>query len=80
MKRPGVQVHTSLKVESWADRLVKKAFSMPAFIGQNIGYGSWGIMALEEMRNVDEGKSFDVICMDFRKASNHVPWSRLVQK
>ena len=38
----GVQVHSSLKVESQVDRVVKKAFSMLGFIGQNIEYRSWG--------------------------------------
>ena len=32
----GVYVHSSLKVESQVDRVVKKAFSILGFIGQNI--------------------------------------------
>eukprot|EP00061_Rhincodon_typus_P003997 g21512.t1 len=32
----GVQVHSSLKAESQVDRMVKKAFSMLAFIGRGI--------------------------------------------
>ena len=35
----GVQVHSSLKMESQVDRVVK-AFSMFGFIGQNIDYRS----------------------------------------
>ena len=35
----GVQVHSSLKMESQMDRVVKKAFSMLGFIGQNTGVG-----------------------------------------
>jgi len=33
-----------LKVESQVDRVVKKAFSMLGFIGQNIEYGSWDVL------------------------------------
>ena len=36
-----VQVHSSLKVESQIDRVVKKTFGMLGFIGQNIEYRSW---------------------------------------
>ena len=36
----GVHVHSSLKVESQVDRVVKKAFSMLGFIGHNIEYRS----------------------------------------
>ena len=41
---PVVHVHSFLKVESQVDRVVKKAFSMLGFIGQNIGYGSWDVL------------------------------------
>ena len=34
----GVHVHSSLKVESQVDKVVKKAFSMLGFISQNIEY------------------------------------------
>ena len=40
----GVQVHSSLKVESQVDRVVKKAFGMLDFIGQNIEYRSWDVL------------------------------------
>eukprot|EP00061_Rhincodon_typus_P004050 g21630.t1 len=40
----GVQVQTSLKVESHVDRIVKKAFGMLAFIGWCIEYRSWEVM------------------------------------
>ena len=40
----GVQVHSSLKVESQVDRVVKKAFGMLGFSGQNVGYRSWDIL------------------------------------
>ena len=40
----GVQVHSSLKVESQVDRVVKKAFSTLGFIGQNIEYRSWDVL------------------------------------
>ncbi|MBB6707133.1 reverse transcriptase family protein [Proteus mirabilis] len=40
----GVQVHSSLKVESQVDRIVKKAFGMLSFIGQSIEYRSWEVM------------------------------------
>eukprot|EP00061_Rhincodon_typus_P015858 g43775.t1 len=40
----GVQVLSSLKVESQVDRAVKKAFSMLAFIGQCIENKSWEVM------------------------------------
>ena len=40
----GVQVHSSLKVESQVDRVVKKAFSMLGFISQNIEYRSWDVL------------------------------------
>ena len=40
----GVQVHSSLKVESQVDRVVKNAFGMLGFIGQNIEYRSWDIL------------------------------------
>ena len=39
-----VQVHSSLKVESQVDRMVKKAFSLLGFIGQNIEYRSWDVL------------------------------------
>ena len=39
----GVQVHSSLKVESQVDRVVKKVFGMLGFIGQNIEYRSWDV-------------------------------------
>ena len=40
----GVHVHSSLKVESQVDTVVKKAFSMLDFIDQNIEYRSWGVL------------------------------------
>ena len=40
----GVHVHSSLKVESQVDRVVKKAFGMLGFIGQNIEYRSWDVL------------------------------------
>ena len=40
----GVHVHSSLKVESQVDRVVKKAFGMLDFIGQNIEYRSWDVL------------------------------------
>ena len=40
----GVQVHSSLKVELQVDRMVKKAFGMLDFIGQNIEYRSWDVL------------------------------------
>ena len=40
----GIQVHSSLKVEAQVDRVVKKAFSMLGFIGQNIEYRSWDVL------------------------------------
>ena len=40
----GVQVHSSLKVESQVDRVVKKAFGMLGFIDQNIEYRSWDVL------------------------------------
>ena len=43
---PGVHVHSSLKVELQVDRVVKKAFSMLGFIGQNIEYRSWDALKL----------------------------------
>ena len=39
-----VQVHSSVKVESQVDRMVKKAFGMLGFMGQNIEYRSWDIL------------------------------------
>ena len=39
----GVQVHSSLKVESQVDRVVK-AFGMLGFIGQNIECRSWDVL------------------------------------
>ena len=42
----GVHVHSSLKVESQVDRVVKKAFSMLGFIGQNIEYRSWDVLLM----------------------------------
>ena len=41
---PGVHVHSSLKVESQVDSVVKKAFGMLGFIGQNIEYRSWDVL------------------------------------
>ena len=40
----GVQIHSSLKVESQVDKVVKKALGMLGFIGQNIEYRSWDIL------------------------------------
>eukprot|EP00061_Rhincodon_typus_P003689 g20722.t1 len=40
----GVQVHSSLNVESQVDWMVKKAFDTLIFIGQNIEYRSWEVM------------------------------------
>ena len=40
----GVQGHSSLKVESQVDRIVKEAFGMLSFIGQSIEYRSWEVM------------------------------------
>ena len=40
----GITVHSSLKVESHIDRVVKKAFGMLAFINQSIEYRSWDVM------------------------------------
>ena len=40
----GVHVHSSLKVESQVDRVVKNAFGMLGFIGQNIEYRSWDVL------------------------------------
>ena len=40
----GVHVHSSLKVEPQVDRVVKNAFGMLGFIGQNIEYRSWDIL------------------------------------
>ena len=40
----GVQVHSSFKVASLRDRVVKKAFSTLAFIVHPIEYRSWDIM------------------------------------
>ena len=40
----GVQVDSSLKVESQVDRVVKKAFGMLGFICQNIEYRSWDVL------------------------------------
>ena len=40
----GVHVHSSLKVESKVDRVVKKAFGILGFIGQNIEYRSWDVL------------------------------------
>ena len=40
----GVHVHSSLKVESQVDRVVKKAFGMLGFIGLNIEYRSWDVL------------------------------------
>ena len=40
----GITVHSSLKVESHVDRVVKKAFGMLAFINQSIEYKSWEVM------------------------------------
>eukprot|EP00061_Rhincodon_typus_P007189 g28622.t1 len=40
----GVQVHSSLKVELWVDRVVKKAFGTLASIGQSIEYRSWNFV------------------------------------
>eukprot|EP00061_Rhincodon_typus_P004189 g21957.t1 len=39
-----VQVHSSLKVASQVDRVVKKVFSMLAFIAQTIEYRSWNVI------------------------------------
>ena len=39
----GVQVHTSLKVESQMDRMVK-AFGVLGFISQNIECWSWDVL------------------------------------
>ena len=36
----GVQIHSSLNMESQVDRVVKAAFSMLGFIGQNIEFRS----------------------------------------
>ena len=41
---PGVQAHSSLKMELQVDRVVKKAFGMLGFIGQNIKYRSWDVL------------------------------------
>eukprot|EP00061_Rhincodon_typus_P018572 g47793.t1 len=38
------QVHSSLKVESQVDKIVKMVFGMLAFIGQCIEYRSWEAM------------------------------------
>jgi len=40
----GVQVYSSLKVESQVDRVVKKVFGMLSFIDQNIEYRSWDVL------------------------------------
>ena len=40
----GGEVHSSLKVASQVDRMVKKAFSTLAFISQGTEYRSWNIM------------------------------------
>ncbi|XP_055489927.1 uncharacterized protein LOC129696245 [Leucoraja erinacea] len=40
----GITVHSSLKVESHVDRVVKKAFGVLAFINQSIEYRSWDVM------------------------------------
>ena len=40
----GVQVHSSLKVESQVDRVVKRAFGILGFIGQDIEYRNWDIL------------------------------------
>ncbi|XP_062906374.1 uncharacterized protein LOC134347835 [Mobula hypostoma] len=39
-----IMLHSSLKVESHVDRVVKKAFGMLAFINQSIEYRSWEVM------------------------------------
>eukprot|EP00061_Rhincodon_typus_P006193 g26565.t1 len=40
----GAQVHSSLKVESQVDRMVKKAFGTFVFIDQNIEFRNWNVM------------------------------------
>eukprot|EP00061_Rhincodon_typus_P004291 g22226.t1 len=42
----GVQVHSSLKMTSQVDRVIKKVFGTLAFIDQSIGYRSWYNMLL----------------------------------
>ena len=39
----GVHVHSSMKVETQLDKVVKKAFGMLIFIGENIEYRSWDV-------------------------------------
>ena len=39
-----VHVHRSLKVAMQVDKIVKKAYSMLAFIGQDIEYKNWQVM------------------------------------
>eukprot|EP00061_Rhincodon_typus_P010609 g35035.t1 len=71
----------SLKLESQVDRVVKKAFSMLAFISQSIEYRSWDILLqLYKMLVIDEGRAVDIVYMDFSKAFDKIPHGRLIQK
>ena len=39
-----MQIHSSLKVATQVDKVVKKAYGMLAFIGQGVEYSNWKIM------------------------------------
>ena len=52
----GITVHSSLKVELHVDRVVKKAFSVLAFINHSIEYRSWDVM-LKLYKGIGEANS-----------------------
>eukprot|EP00061_Rhincodon_typus_P013072 g39217.t1 len=40
----GIQVHSSLKVATQMDKVVKKAYGMLAFIGRDVEYKNWQVL------------------------------------